>query len=240
MSSGGTAASRARQEAESDRLAVLERDLAGFQGEVRTQISGLRDALTVLTGEMRNLASRVTRPANLGWIFGGVATLVALTAWLVRMGAAPHLDNLAELRMASQRMQEAAVSAAYSRGRIEEGREHVSTQVASLLGRVAELEDEDYDRAEAGRDLDPIRAQLLELRQRLQDHEMAPGHGFTIARVDALERIVEALAARVARVETAIADGAQIGARVDALQRAVEQLRSDVVAWRASEAQAGR
>lgn len=239
MASRGASAA-ARHTESQDRLADLERDLAGFQGEVRTQISGIRDALTTLTGEMRNLATRVTRPANLGWIFSGVATGVALLAWLVRMGAAPHLDNLTELRLASQRTQDAAVTAAYSRGRIEEGREHLAEQVAGLLGRVAGLEDEDYDRDEANRDLEPIRSQLLELRQRLQDHEMSPGHGFTIARVDGLVRTVEAPAARVARMETAIVDGAQVGARVDALQRAVEQLRSDVVAWRSAEAQAGR
>lgn len=237
-SAGGSATKTNPGDGVGARLGTLEREMAGFQGEVRTQIGGLRDALTALTGEMRNLAQRVTRPANLGWMFGGAGTLIALTAWLVRMGAAPHLDNLAELRLANLRVQESAISSAHARGRLEGDRDHAARSIVDLVGRVAMLEDEDYDRAEATRDLAPLRADLEVLRRDLRAHEMGPGHGHTLARLEGLDRILADLTLRVTRAEDAIAGASQISARVDSLQRAIDQLRTDVVAWRSAD-QAG-
>lgn len=231
-----TAASKRADEL--DRLGVLERELAGFQGEVRTQVQGLKDAVGTLLVELRNLSGRVQRPLNLGAVVAGAGVVVALTTALVSMGASPHLDTLQALRADQVREHQADVAAAFTSGQASAVRSSLDKNVDGLLDRVAKLEDEDYDRAEAMQDLVPLRAQLLELREQLKAHELRPGHGTELARVDGIERALRTLEERVARVEGTMLSTAALGPRLDAMQHAVDQLRSDVNAWLA--VQAGR
>lgn len=185
------------------RLGRVEQDLAGFQGEMRTEVRSIKGSVAELLDVVKGLGARVSRPFNLGWLIAGGALLVASTGALVRMGAAGPLDSLQELKATAVRSHVADLQAAEQRGRhaalLEIERERTADQERQLADLGARLRAVEASRftAEDARELRlQLRTELRELREDLEDHRK-DGHPWRVLeRVDGLAHRLELLELR--------------------------------------------
>ena len=168
-----------------NRLGSLEQDFSGFKGEVKADIASLKIAVTTAVEELKVVAKG--KSTNWGWIAAGLTFCL----YVFQSFLSPTNDSLKDLKVEATASHRERVAAAYERGReaernavqtsrlekmegfLEEIRRTRFTNIQGeeVLSRLRALEDEDYSRPEAERDLDKLETRFLELAAQVHEHQ---------------------------------------------------------------------
>lgn len=182
------------------RLGRVEQDLAGFQGEMRTEVRSIKGSVAELLDVVKGLGARVSRPMNVGWLLTGGALLVAVTGALVRMGAAGPLESLQELKASAVRSHVAEIHAAEQRGRqaalqeqAEKERTRQAAELDELRNRLLAIERSRFSSEDAkGMHAELVR-ELAQLREQVRAHQADRHPHHVLERMAGLAHRVELL-----------------------------------------------